>query len=161
MCTVSLLESREWRYIKAMNNNNHCSVILTDIGLVITVQPYLLTHVLSSLSSHTYWHRSCHHCPASCQGDRNRWSRRLCFCTCGNTCGYPNCIRLCLWRYKHTSVLLFNWYELFLTHSLYSSSYLRRGQRERPERGNMGETETRETEGYAIQIGRQTDTYKQ
>ena len=51
MCTVSLLESREWRYIKAMNNNNHCSVILTDIGLVITVQPYLLTHVLSSLSS--------------------------------------------------------------------------------------------------------------
>ena len=104
--TLSLSNYTYWH-----RSCHHCPAMLTQTlsslcnyaysGLVISVYPYLLTQVLSSLSSHTYWHRSCHHCPASCQGDRNRWSRRRCFCTCVNTCWHSHCIRQCLWQYKH------------------------------------------------------------
>ena len=105
--TLSSLSSyRYWH-----RSCHHCPAILTQAlsslsnyaysGLVVSVYLYFLTQVLLSLSSHTYWHRSFHHCPASCQGDRNRWSRRQCLCTCVNTCWHSHCIRLCLWQYKH------------------------------------------------------------
>ena len=143
-----------------MNNNNHCPVILTDTGHhcpailtdtgpVIIVQPYLLTQVLSSLSS------------IMPKGQEQVKPPSVFLHVCEHLSIPALHSSMSVIVETYVSVVIFNWYELFLTLSLHSSSHLRGRQRDRPERGNMGETETRETEGFAIQIGRQTDTYKQ
>ena len=43
---------------------HHCPDLHTDIGFVIIDQLYLLTRILSRVSSYTYRHKFCHHYPA-------------------------------------------------------------------------------------------------